>query len=645
MKTGKVTLKAGLSARASATAAAAVVTNKVALRALVVAVDDADFGIATWTATLDRAGAAYDVIRTRTEPLTAANLIRPDGVGRYNAILLTNNSLLYQDAGGGFVSGLDGNEWNLLWAYERDFAVRQASLYTSYGTFPEDYCLRPVSEGGVDATPLSATLTAQGASVFGYVKSTATVPITYSYIYRDSIQAGCAATSIVKSGSSILGVRTTSTDGRERIALTFTSNQYLLHADLLVYGVLRWTAKGLFLGEHRRYINVDVDDWFNTTDHLYADGHLEVDPGFRLTRNDAVSVYTQQNSFRARALTSDFKLNIPFNGDGAETAAPNSCTATVPDGLTSYSRCRSTSFRWINHTFSHPKMNFTDYATSYSEIADNLTVATQLGLGTPANVLKTGEYSGLGVYNPDPANDIDPPTDFGLGASNTSLLQAADAAGVRYLHGNMSFGSHQPAVFNGGIYHPLRPVLMIIPDWPTNIAYHVTTPDEETLFYNSYYGPNGRFPFWPQDLTYAQILDYETDVALQHVMTGSAYVHTFHQGNLRNYGANKSLVFDWLNKVLDKYSLYYNTPMLTPAWPDLAAYVVQRNAHFAELGAGVDAVYDPVAHTITVSSPAAGSVFVSGARATGFVAYGGDSISNVALAAGAPVTVPASVLP
>ena len=51
-----------------------------------------------------------------------------------------------------------------------------------------------------------------------------------------------------------------------------------------------------------------------------------------------------------------------------------------------------------------------------------------------------------------------------------------------------------------------------MPDWPTNIAYHVTTPAEETYFYNSFYGPNGKFPYWPTNLTYAQILDYEAGI-------------------------------------------------------------------------------------------------------------------------------------
>ena len=52
------------------------------------------------------------------------------------------------------------------------------------------------------------------------------------------------------------------------MALTFTSNQYLLQSHLLTYGLFRWASRGLFLGEQRHYLNVDVDDWFNSADHL-----------------------------------------------------------------------------------------------------------------------------------------------------------------------------------------------------------------------------------------------------------------------------------------------------------------------------------------------------------------------------------------
>lgn len=626
---------------------AAAVPGKVALRALVIAVDGDDFGIATWKAVLDRVGMPYDVLQARTQPLAAANLVRADGTGKYNAILLTNNALLYQD-GGNYVSGLDAAEWNTLWAYERDHAVRQVSLYTAYGTFPEDYCLRPGTEGGVGTTPMAAALTTAGAGVFDYLKQGVSIPISQSYVYRSTLAPGCAAESIMTAGSDVLGVRSTSADGRERIALTFTSNQYLPQADLLTYGLLRWATRGLLMGERRHYLNVDVDDWFSHTDHLRADGTIDANPGFRMSVGDAASTYSQQQSFRsANPLASAFKLNIAYNGEGANPNAINTCLLTLLslDPLTSYSRCRSTAFTWINHTFTHPKMNFTDYATSYKEIVDNLTRAQKLGLAVDKTVLKTGEYSGLGVYHPDVNNDIDPPTDYGLGASNPALLQASKAAGVKYLHGNMSFPSHRPSCFNCGVVHPLEPALMIVPDWPTNVAYHVTTPAEETLFYNSYYGPNGKFPYWPANQTYTQIVGHESDVALQHVMSGSIYSHTFHQGNLRDYGSNKNLTFDWANAVAAKYKGYYQVPLLTPNWTDLAAQVNNRSAHFAALAAGADAVYDRAAGTLTFRSPAAGTIFATGANPSGASTYGTDKIARLTLTAGTPLTVPASVRP
>ena len=198
-------------------------------------------------------------------------------------------------------------------------------------------------------------------------------------------------------------------------------------------------------------------------------------------------------------------------------------------------------------------------------------------------MLKTGEYSGLGVYHPDVNNDVDPPTDHGLEASNPDLLRAAKDAGVKYLHGNMSFVSHQPQCFNCARVHPLEPSLLVVPDWPTNIAYFSTTPAEETYFYNSYYGPNGKFPFWPVNQNYTQILDNEANQALSHVATGSIYTHTLHIGNLRDYGSGKTLATDWLDRVMSKYTAFYKVPLLSPDWPVLAAYTATRNSHFTQL--------------------------------------------------------------
>lgn len=630
----------------SSAALAAPETARVSLRALVVATDGDDFGVPTWRSMLDRVGAAFDVLYATAAPLAAETLVGPDGVGRYNAILLTNSMLLYQDGGGSFVSALSADEWNVLWAYERDFGVRQATLYSSYGSFPEDYCLRPRSEGAVGDSALQASLTAAGAAALDYLNPSARIPILQSYVYRTELAAGCAGSAVLTAGADVLGVQSTSVDGRERMALTFTSNQYLLQAHLLTFGLFRWASRGLFLGEQRHYLHIDVDDWFNSSDILRTDGTINSDPGYQMSGHDAYNAYLQQSALRARyPLASGLTFAMAFNGGDANLAAGSACW---PDGgiarLTATSRCLRNDFRWLNHTLTHPDLNFTDYATNVAEIGQNLAVAQQLGLPVDATVLKTGEYSGLGVYHPDPNNDTDPPTDHGLGASNQALLAAARDLGVRYLHGNMSFPSHQPSCFNCGIWHPLEPSLFIVPDWPTNIAYFSTTAAQETYFYNSFYGPNGKFPYWPTDLTYAQLMNYETDQALGRVASGSIYTNTFHIGNLRDFNNGRTLLTDWADRLLAKYSALYRVPVLTLAWGELAGYAAGRNAHFAELSAGASAVYDAATNTVTVTSPASGTLTVSGAQTARSSSYGGDVSAPVTLDANVAVTIPARVL-
>jgi hypothetical protein len=355
-----------------------------------------------------------------------------------------------------------------------------------------------------------------------------------------------------------------------------------------------------------------------------------------MTGHDAYNLSLRQLALRLQyPVANTFTFNLAYNGADANLAAGSVCS---PNGgiaqLTATSRCLRNQFRWINHTYTHPELNHTDYTTSYNEIAQNRTAATTLGLSQPNSVLKTGEYSGLGVYNPNPDDDVNPPTDFGLMASNGEFLRAAKDLGVQYVHGNMSFPSHVPACFNCATAHPMQPTITVVPDWPTNIAYHCTTPAEETAFYNSLYGPGGKIPFFDHNLTYAELLSFETDIAMRHMASGSIYSHTFHISNVRDYGSGRTLVTDWVLSLLGKYNTYYRVPVLNPAWTALAQYTTVRNAHFAELGAGVDAVYDRTANRVTVTSPAAGQVTVSGARTTGFTTYGTDVSATLTLAAG-----------
>src|SRR5690606_37479306 len=107
-----------------------------------------------------------------------------------------------------------------------------------------------------------------------------------------------------------------------------------------------------------------------------------------------------------------------------------------------------------------------------------------------------------------------------------------------------------PPCFNCGFYHPLEPSIFVVPDWPTNIAYHCTTAEQETYFYNSFYGPNGRFPFFPTDLTYDQLMEYEAGQALSRVASGSVYTNTFHISKVHDYSGGRTLMTDWADQLL-----------------------------------------------------------------------------------------------
>lgn len=633
------------STTATATAATAGQwTRPLEVRALVLATDAADLGLPSWRSTLDRVGAAYDVVHVGSTPLTRERLVDAAGTGRYNAVLLTSSALLLDAGGGTFVSGLDATEWNTLWTYEREFGVRQATLYASHGTWPEETCMRGVSEGGVDETGIVAELTPAGRQVFDYLAPTAQVPVQLSYVYRNAVAPGCAAEPVLVSGGDVLGVRTTTPDGREQLALTFSSNEHLLQSHLLTYGLLRWASRGLFLGEQRHYLKLDIDDYFNASDIMLEDGTMSPD-GFRMSGDDAILMRTRTNALKAEhPLASQFKLTLAYNGGDAGARVPANCTGGGESALLAASLCVKNDVEWINHTLTHPKMNFTDYATSRREILDNRAVARALGLSVPTTVLKTGEYSGLGVYHPDPSNDIDPPTDFGLDASNRNLLKAAKDTQSKYLHGNMSFASHVPTCFNCTIRHPLEPYVEIVPDWPTNIAYFSSTPGQETTFYNSFYGPGGKFPFWPVDQTYDQILGHESLAALHRIAQGSMYSNTMHIPNLNDYGGGRTLAFDWVEAVVSRYEKLYAVPLLTPTWPALAERAGQRTKHF-DLKGRVRVVYTPATGRVTVTSPVSGTVQLSGVRGPGQEAYGSSVITTASVVGGRAYSWPASLLP
>ncbi|MEU0879241.1 hypothetical protein ABZ345_11635 [Lentzea sp. NPDC005914] len=616
----------------------------VALRQLVIATGQDDFALATWRSVLDTIGTPYDVLQAGTEPLTPDRLVRPDGTGRYNAVLLTNGALLHAKPDGNYASAFDQGQWNVLWDYERAYGVRQVSLNTSPGTEPEDLCLRAGGEEEVGAEGVGMALSPDGSAVFDHLRPDARILLTRSYAHWARLAPGCAATPLLTAGDAVAGVRSRSADGRERLALTFSAGPEDVATLLLGPGLVRWATRGVLLGEQRHWFTVDVDDWFNSTTRKRVDGVTDM---FRLSGDDAKATSAQQRALRMRyPVAADFTLTLPYNGSRFRT----------DDSLSTVSQELVREFRWVNHTATHPQLNHTPYDVNRAEIAENLAIGAEAGLPVPAEVLKTPEYSGLGVYTPDP-DSTDTPTDFGLAGSNRAMLDAAHDLGVKYVQGNMSFAGHRPKCVNCGVYHPLRPEILVVPDWPTNIAFEATTPEEQTALYDEEYGRAGKAPdHLDHDLTYEQALDAEAEVAVRHLMRGSVYAHTLHQGNLREYTPGRSLTFDWVTATVAKYAALYRVPLLCPDWLTLARYVEARTAHFAALASGQDAVWDRGSGAISYVPGAGGTLLFTGVQqrpvteadrssADESDTYGADTVARVGLAEGRTVVLMASPRP
>lgn len=622
----------------------------IALRQLVIAVDAEDPGLAAWKSILDAIGTPYDVILARTEPFDASRLVRPDGVGRYQSILLTDAQLPASADADDPASVFDNAKWTALWEYEKKFGVRQVALSARPGTIPEDYCLRPGSEQTVEGNAVQATMTQPGAAVFEQLKPDAKLPIANAHIHIGAVQPGCAAEPLLTVGSGVVGVRSTSADGRERIALSFETYVEEPVLDLLGHGLLRWATKGIFVGEKRHWINVDVDDWFNSTLRVYPDG---AEGAYRLTGPEVVGVKKEQDALRQEfPLAKDFTLNLPYNAGLFDPKAPAVCSPDVKaDELSAYSKCMVDEFRWINHTYSHPAVHTTSYERNRKEIADNLTAAAEGGIPVPVSVLKTPEYSGLGAYRNDPNSRTEEPKDHGLKASNKELLRAMSDLGVKYIHGDMSHAGQRPDCFNCGIHHPLQPDVMVVPDWPTDIEFEAATPEEQTALYNLTYGRNGTDEgHFAKDLTYEEITDREAEIALKNTIAGSAYALTVHQANLHQYAKERSLTFDWVRALVRKYSAYYQVPLKNPDWVTLAEYVRGRNTHFDVLKRKEDPVWNRVTNQISHTPTADGLLYVTGldtrpaTAADELVAdsaenYGTDSVSRVDIDSGSAVTL------
>ena len=232
------------------------------LKLLLIAADGKETDYPALRAFLDQMGVPYDTLFAVETALTPSRLWDGVGRGNYQGVVLTTGNLTYYDAAAvQWRSAFTDAEWATLWDYERRFGIRQVTSYTYPGGPPDSYGLSLVGVQDTTSAPLAATLTDAGRAVFPYLNATAPVTFRNAWVYLATVANPAVTTPLLvtPAGHAIASI-TRYPDGRENLAVTAANNPFLLHSELLSYGVVNWVTSGLFLGERHVNVAAQVDD-------------------------------------------------------------------------------------------------------------------------------------------------------------------------------------------------------------------------------------------------------------------------------------------------------------------------------------------------------------------------------------------------
>lgn len=663
----------------AASAPVNVVPKSVGMKLLVISAEGTAPSYLATLSILEQIGVPYDkIVLKGTAPtalqMVAGTLSDDAGNGKYQGIILETGDLAaYNAPTNNYPSAMTAAQWAMLRQYQFAYGVRSATMYTrpaltidvNNQSLDLTYGLTSTVETlATDASPVTAAFTVSGTGVFNYL-NTANPILIKGNVYTYPSTPGAAAPAVpavsllqMTNGKAIASVYTDPA-GWQNLAVGADNNPELTHTLLLGYGVVNWVTRGVFLGERKIYLSAQPDDVF-IPDDLWDPVTKTTpvnSPTFR-HRNDATdynSLVDWQTTLRANTQTAAFRLELPFNGVGYNTTDSAYLNqGELTDTLSLAVRAKPNEFRWINHTWDHrsldPEGGFTPTVSSMlQQFQWNHEVATGQRSGNPDNGGLRVTF-GFGNYN---QNAFIQPDISGL--ESNVFWEAAQGFGFRYILMDTSKTydfrpTLGPIAPNTGFYStrdtfvPANPRILIIPRYPTNLFYNVSTPDEWVSEYNYLYAAlppsQGGVGYVS---TYQQILDRESEVLVRYMLKYNANSWMFHAANLRDYdGAglnNKSLLSDLLDAVTNKYKAMYSLPVLSPSQTGIGQIMEARMAYNAAIAGGLKAsiVYGPSGMTIALNnlSGVLVDVPVTGVNVGTTTTYGGQTISTFQLAAGA----------
>ena len=569
--------------------------KSVGAKVLLLSANTSDPSYAWWTSALKTDGVPFDAIVTRDTPITTDLLQTDADHGNYEAVILASGSLMDWSSGSG-VDTMTPDEWTALQGYEKAFAIREINAYD----YPQPMFGTGWGGNCGDKSGTTATVTPAGASVFTDLAGSFPV---------DSGVFGCETTPwpgsawqtlISGPNGGIVGT-TIRTDGVETMFDSYSGADWTIYTRLLAHGMLNWVTKGVYLGMHRDYFRLDVDDVFLGNDRWDPATHaLNPDESsiIRMTPNDVLRAAQWEQK-------SGVQLNFLFNGDGADptgastsnnssaatarsAGAPHQTTTTTQSGTTTTAKAppkkqpkpkpvkpikvpknvsdpltvalllTKDQFRWTNHTFTHPELDASDEPTIESEIKQNIDFGTKYKLPFDKTELVTGGHTGY---------------------QNPNMPDALAKTGIKWFGED---NSRQPKQY--GLANALS-----VPRWPTGVYYNVGTKAEELDEYNylnySICGDHQGHGIGclPAPVTsYDQFVNNEAGMIIRHILDNDPRPHYVHQSNLAEDGT----MYPVFDEVLRRFHAYVNTPLVQPTETEEGQTLQQQAAWNAAVDAG-----------------------------------------------------------
>ncbi|MDH6703490.1 hypothetical protein P3T27_000171 [Kitasatospora sp. MAA19] len=595
----------------------------------ILVIDDGGPSVAAITAELKNQGTPYKVVNlndTNRPVITSAFLsdtVNGQPRGKYQGIVLPNENPFPNSAA----------EMTAIAGYEAAFGIRQIDAYTfASPAVGLNYAQNPGYYGTLDGFQ-GATTAAGTSGPFGYLKGSVpfedndpTVSESYGYLATPlaNLPAGASFVPLVDaaipsttSRGSLVGEYTH--DGRKELVVTFVYNQYQQQYRLLARGMVDWITQGVHLGYDRNYFAAHVDDVFLADDRWdtvlkCTPGDVTCPPGTPDTANPIRMTPDDAQHLKQWQTANNFTLDMVFNGGGSEDWKADHQTTVDPTANQMITD--QNSYRWVNHTYSHPYLGcvqdvtvvpwrctkdasgntvWTDQATISGQIKDNFDWAAKNGLKVDPQALVTGEHSGL-LTAPQENSD------------NPNLAPALAANGIKFTGSDASRESGQRAVGSS---------TLTVPRYPMNVFYNAGTAKEEADEYNWIYtskanggsgicenNPNSTCLPQPLDVNtgyQSYIVPLEARIDLGHVLSNDPRPHFIHQSNL----SEDRILYPVLEKILGTYRSLHadNTPIVNLGEREIGQEFQRRGAWNAAVAAGQVTAYR-VGNTVTVNAPA-----------------------------------------